>query len=712
MISLVAAAAAAAASNRHQMNNDNSNQFHHEEMMHDVEDDEDNNVDYMDYDYDYNQFNYNHAHQSTYNLKGNRNSTITNNNINNNNNNNTSTRSNTTIATSNSTTSNNPSGALNSKQFQHVRHMNDVMRLAFLENNDISPEVWRNIDFNSSTASILRRNIQQQLNWNAATAHTSSPKQLNRSQSNGNTNSSLMQTNNIDDSSMRSNAKKIRRSLLSTKSSLPAHQHNRSSISNTNSTNQHRQQQNSLSNFQNRSTAQQLAAAVSASSKSRSGQYTAVSLHQQQQQRQNHLRNEISAVKQLQKQQQQHNLNTYQRLTTSSSSSSSSTNRNSQNSIHKTTTTTPSTPVVASSKPEPVGGEFPCDEPGCGKFFPSLRKLRHHKVVHSNDFPYSCQFKGCEKRFKRKFGIDLHSTTHFDLDSDMYTRTSNNSSMQIFGRRMQYSMCKQCDAKFKTVHEYQVHMLAHGKEPFKCPVKGCGQSFSIWKSFQKHRASHYFNYYCRMNDQCDHHTSNLQLLKLHIYCCHFNRKLPDNAKPTSRDQEAPSSNGAACVKAQLGRNSCEEEEEEEEEDEEEEEEDEVEEEEEEEAVVEGDEENHHQLKVEAADQDQGRLGGPLRNGCKKEPEEGGGGGGQVEVDDDEAETETEAEVGPEGEPIGREQQEEAAEGDQEVVRNDCAYLLKKVPTQGRGRAPASAQLVVTHARTRASTRVAAASRRK
>lgn len=180
------------------------------------------------------------------------------------------------------------------------------------------------------------------------------------------------------------------------------------------------------------------------------------------------------------------------------------------------------------------GEGFYCKEAGCGKSFPSLRKLRHHNVVHSDDFPFICEFRGCNKKFKRKFGIDLHSTTHFDLDPEMYSKTSNNSSLPFFGRRMQYSMCKPCNQKFKTVHDYQNHMKKHNKEPFKCPVKGCGQTFSIWKSFQKHRASHYFNYYCRMDPRCDHHTSNLQLLKLHIYCCHFRRKLPGNATLSSR----------------------------------------------------------------------------------------------------------------------------------------------------------------------------------
>lgn len=192
-------------------------------------------------------------------------------------------------------------------------------------------------------------------------------------------------------------------------------------------------------------------------------------------------------------------------------------------------------------------GGYLCDEEGCGKSFPSLRKLRHHKVVHSDEFPFVCAYKGCGKRFKRKFGIDLHSTTHFDLDPEMYSKTSNNSS--FFGRRMQYSSCKPCGQKFKTVHEYQFHMLNHGKEPFKCPVRGCARTFSIWKSFQKHRASHYFNYYCKMGgSKCDHQTSNLQLLKLHIYCCHFKRKLPNIGGNTNNNNNSNNINNTKNIK--------------------------------------------------------------------------------------------------------------------------------------------------------------------
>lgn len=316
-------------------------------------------------------------------------------------------------------TGNDRRSPIRSSKFEHnYRHMSDVMRLAFLENNDISLEDCSNIDFNSlSTASILQRNIQQQI------------QQFNET----------MQ---------------------------------RVEFSDNLSTDINRSAGDDGFHYDEHSCAKTFP--------------TLKKLRHQQQFNETMQRDDFSS-----------NLNA---------------------------------DVVRTS-----GDGFHCDEPGCGKTFPSLRKLRHHKVVHSDEFPFVCEFKGCGKKFKRKFGIDLHSTTHFDLDSEMYSKTSNNSSLPFFGRRMQYSMCKPCGQKFKTVHEYQYHMLKHGKEPFKCPVKGCGQTFSIWKSFQKHRASHYFNYFCKMDSGCDHKTSNLQLLKLHIYCCHFRRKLPENATQAARD---------------------------------------------------------------------------------------------------------------------------------------------------------------------------------
>lgn len=386
---------------------------------------------------------------------------------------------------------------INLKQYQHARHMSDVMRLAFLENNDISPELWSNIDFNCSTAAILQKNIQQHFEWN---------------------NHKLTQLSS-DTPSPPPQLSPPQHSSPSPLPPAPRHFHQQPApIQSRNHSTPHRQrstpQQTKIKQqkHQQRAPISTLNIASSLNDNSNiSNSYNNNNNKNNIINNSNNNNNNHHHLQQHHHQQQQHH--------------------NNNNNINGSNNNTPNNNQSRT--------EFPCDEPGCGKYFPSLRKLRHHKVVHSNDFPYKCQFKGCDKRFKRKFGIDLHSTTHFDLDSHMYSRTSNNSSMQIFGRRMQYSMCKQCDAKFKTVHEYQVHMLAHGKEPFKCLVKGCGQSFSIWKSFQKHRASHYFNYYCLMSPQCEHQTTNLQLLKLHIYCCHFNRKLPDNAKSLSTQQEEP-----------------------------------------------------------------------------------------------------------------------------------------------------------------------------
>ena len=364
------------------------------------------------------------------------------------------------------------------KQFEHnYRHMSDVMRLAFLENNDISIDDCANVDFNSlSTASILQRNIQQQL------------QQERRNQLNNHHHQQQQQ-----------------QQRLHHHQSFQNHPHNRQQEF------EHDLVDESYDNVEDyeMSDSRIFATATPNSSTNRINltSSTPKSSHQQASGSGGAQRAGIK-------------------------------NGNSAGSKRRAKEATPRVEFSNQVQVETIqnyGDGFLCDEPGCGKSFPSLRKLRHHKVVHSDDFPFVCEFKGCAKKFKRKFGIDLHSTTHFDLDPGMYSKTSNNSSLPFFGRRMQYSMCKPCGQKFKTVHEYQYHMLKHGKEPFKCPVKGCGQTFGIWKSFQKHRASHYFNYYCKMDPRCDHHTSNLQLLKLHIYCCHFRRKLPENATLASRD---------------------------------------------------------------------------------------------------------------------------------------------------------------------------------
>lgn len=347
-------------------------------------------------------------------------------------------------------------------------HMHDVMRLAFLENNDIAPEEEEEIDFNSfSTASILKRNIQQQLQ------HQLEEQQVRAKQQ---------------------QQKLILQRAIHQQRQMQQQQRRRL------------QEQYQLEHYQQQQ--QQLCSPPDQHDFADGQEETFANDDQH-----------------LDQYQDQYNNNRDQGEEDALGHSVDT------SSIFETTmpSATPSPQHHHHHQVNNRSGEFHCDQPDCGKSFPSLRKLRHHKVVHSDNFPFTCQAKGCEKKFKRKFGIDLHSTTHFDLDPKMYSKTSNDSSLPFFGRRMQYSMCKQCGEKFKTVHDYQNHMLNHhGKEPFKCPVKNCGQSFSIWKSFQKHRASHYYNYHCRMDSQCEHVTSNLQLLKLHIYCCHFKRKLPNN----------------------------------------------------------------------------------------------------------------------------------------------------------------------------------------
>lgn len=378
------------------------------------------------------------------------------------------------------------------------------MRLAFFENNDITPDTWKDIDFNTLSTLILKHNIQQDLQ------EQTQPIVQRASSSSGGTS-----VNAFDNTS---------NSII------------------TNSRSDNSASNNSVPLLTSQST-------------------TSLFHRQQQQQQQQH--------RQQQHQRQHHSIAQQHLTPTSSPPPPTTPSRPSKHRQHsqiqprsqpplrprpRPTVQQPATiskqPVSASNSETKANnvtinqfGQFLCDEPDCGKTFPSLRKLRHHKVVHSDEFPFVCQSQGCGKRFKRKFGIDLHSTTHFDLDPEMYEKTSNNSSLTLFGRRMQYSMCKPCNQKFKTVHDYQDHMLRHGREPFKCLVEGCGQTFSIWKSFQKHRASHYFNYYCKMDPQCDHSTSNLQLLKLHIYCCHFRRTLPENSHLRRDDGECGDGDG-------------------------------------------------------------------------------------------------------------------------------------------------------------------------
>lgn len=55
---------------------------------------------------------------------------------------------------------------------------------------------------------------------------------------------------------------------------------------------------------------------------------------------------------------------------------------------------------------------FGCDVPGCGKVFKFRSELTRHNVIHQNDRPHCCTYRGCTKTFKRVNALENHLRSH------------------------------------------------------------------------------------------------------------------------------------------------------------------------------------------------------------------------------------------------------------------------------------------------------------
>ncbi|XP_054636964.1 zinc finger protein 845 [Dunckerocampus dactyliophorus] len=107
---------------------------------------------------------------------------------------------------------------------------------------------------------------------------------------------------------------------------------------------------------------------------------------------------------------------------------------------------------------------FQCAE--CEKTFSSVRKLRSHKCINSDDKPYRCTV--CRQEFQYRLSVTKHILNHSKEDS---------------------VKCEVCGQTFPDYRIMRVHQRRHPDlKPFECPE--CGMVFKYHSIMEDHRRKH------------------------------------------------------------------------------------------------------------------------------------------------------------------------------------------------------------------------------
>lgn len=62
-----------------------------------------------------------------------------------------------------------------------------------------------------------------------------------------------------------------------------------------------------------------------------------------------------------------------------------------------------------------IGQRFQCDYPGCNKSFCRKYSLDEHRKMHTNGNPNQCMYPNCGKSFSSKYGLLRHQTAQHTL---------------------------------------------------------------------------------------------------------------------------------------------------------------------------------------------------------------------------------------------------------------------------------------------------------
>lgn len=128
-------------------------------------------------------------------------------------------------------------------------------------------------------------------------------------------------------------------------------------------------------------------------------------------------------------------------------------------------------------------GAHACDEPGCGKTFHSVAKLRRHQLTHG-DRAYRCSLPGCDKRFLDFAKLKRHWFSHEGADARPHLCPHPECGHAAANREQWRD------------HQLEAHADAERKPRagFLCVYAGCGKRSGALERHEEHVRSCVYKY--------------------------------------------------------------------------------------------------------------------------------------------------------------------------------------------------------------------------
>lgn len=132
---------------------------------------------------------------------------------------------------------------------------------------------------------------------------------------------------------------------------------------------------------------------------------------------------------------------------------------------------------------------FPSLSQGCSKTFPTKEKLTKHLEVHKQPKQFCCPHQNCNRVFLRQSHLKNHLKIH--TQDSFVCPVMGKQPMSSFIHTAMFSytdspILPDCNQKFGSEADYNVHLNSHMNYGHKCQVTGCGHAFSTRKRLELH----------------------------------------------------------------------------------------------------------------------------------------------------------------------------------------------------------------------------------